>query len=205
MSLYLSLSLNGLPWSEWSSWSYELRGVWNRKCRKCGICVEQRLQLDTLFSLEITPKTWFSDFYFFNFLRQTQIRSRCVSLGNYFILCDDWDGCYCHWSRNLIPPQSKGETGDTVHSLSTITDHWDSLMTHTTHTDMHFVHAAQEQTQIHTEKVTSFRHQMPHWVIVFLLQGRWIEEPITSFALQGKPAVRAFTARLLRGTPGSLI
>ena len=58
---------------------------------------------------------------------------------------------------------------------------------------------------MHTQKVTSFRHQMPLWLIVCLLQGRWIDEAIPSFALQRTPVQRALSAELLHGTAGSLI
>lgn len=37
----------------------------------------------------------------------------------------------------MIPLQWRRDTGDTVHSLTAVTDRWESLMTHTTHRHAH--------------------------------------------------------------------
>lgn len=133
--------------------------------------LEQKIKDDTASTYKSHPWEGLLDVFILIFRGKLLIRSSFILLFYFSSFILRWLRVVIdtHWSRNLIPLPVWGETEDPVHSLTTITDHRESLMTQTrtTHTYI-YTHAAQNNTHMHTEKVTSLRHQMPRWVTVFL-------------------------------------
>lgn len=98
----------------------------------------------------------------------------------------DW-----HRSRNRIPFPVRHETDDPVHALTTTTDYWDLLMTHSTHT--HTCMRTHTHTHTRAEQVTSFRRWLHLWITVFLLRGgkdRWTHHLI---CLAGENLLKGFS------------
>lgn len=159
------------------------------------------------FCLHMTPISTPTEYIFLDSQRLRQ--TNCwldQALFYYFILCLFFSVTTLvvidsHWSRNLIPLPEGRETEDPVRCLAAMTDHWDSLMTH----DLYHTHIAQKQKHAHRESHFIKTSDASLSYCLSLTGQVQIDEPITSFALQGKPAWRAFTARLLHTTPGSLI
>lgn len=168
----LSLRLNGSLWSEW-----KFLKLWIEKNLNNGSeigasavsWVENKEQYG--FYLHITPLSTPTE-YILSWFPEAEtdkllIRSSFILLFYFmsFCLCDDTG---CDWFPLIQEPDSTSRGARDRRSCALSRCH-DRPLGFTNDSDLYHIHThtLQRNRSMHTEKVTSLRHQMPLWVTVF--------------------------------------